>query len=101
MTHHSPPFTHHSPLVDCHAHVVPAAALARFPDPASPRYVTAEEVALQPMLDEHDRVGVTHAVVSDSFYMESARNALPAWSSLDRARLFNDGMVELMARYPG
>ena len=88
-------------LLDCHAHVVPASALARFPDPTSPRYVTAEAVALQRMLDEHDRVGVTHAVVSDSFYMESARDALPAWSSADRARLFNDGMVELTGRYPG
>src|SRR5215212_11687239 len=98
----SPDTQHPSPrLIDCHAHVVPAAALARFPDPASPRYVTAEAVALQPMLDEHDRVGVTHAVVSDSFYMESARDALPAWSPEDRARLFNDGMVELTGRYPG
>src|SRR4051812_16242115 len=88
-------------LLDCHAHVVPSYALARFPEPASPRYVTAEPVALQRMLDEHDRVGVTHAVLSDSFYMESARDALPAWSALDRARLFNDGMVELVARYPG
>lgn len=97
------PVTHHpSPtLIDCHAHVIPGAALRRFPEPAHPRYVTAEAAALQRMLDEHDRVGVTHAVVSDSFYMESARDALPAWSPEDRARLFNDGMVELTGRYPG
>src|SRR5215207_11701154 len=88
-------------LIDCHAHVVPDAAMRRFPDPTHPRYVTAEPVALQRMLDEHDRVGVTHAVVSDSFYMESARDALPGWSAVDRARLFNDGMVELTGRYPG
>jgi aminocarboxymuconate-semialdehyde decarboxylase len=89
------------PLIDCHAHVIPAQTLRRFPNPDSPAYVTAEPRALQRMLDEHDRVGVTHAVVSDSFYMESARDALPDWSTLDRARLFNDGMVELMGRYPG
>jgi aminocarboxymuconate-semialdehyde decarboxylase len=88
-------------LIDCHAHVIPSAALRPFPEPEHPRYVTAERIALQRMLDEHDRVGVTHAVVSDSFYMESARDALPDWSAADRARLFNDGMVELTARYPG
>lgn len=88
-------------LIDCHAHVIPSAALRPFPEPAHPRYVTAEPVALQRMLDEHDRVGVTHAVVSDSFYLESARDALPDWSAVDRARLFNDGMVELTGRYPG
>jgi predicted TIM-barrel fold metal-dependent hydrolase len=88
-------------LIDCHAHVIPSAALRPFPEPAHPRYVTAEPVALQRMLDEHDRVGVTHAVVSDSFYMESARDALPGWSAVDRARLVNDGMVELTGRYPG
>jgi aminocarboxymuconate-semialdehyde decarboxylase len=88
-------------LIDCHAHVIPSAALRRFPEPDHLRYVTAERIALQRMLDEHDRVGVTHAVVSDSFYMESARDALPDWSAADRARLFNDGMVELTARYPG
>src|SRR5262249_28133441 len=38
---------------------------------------------------------------SDSFFMESARDALPSWSSVDRAKLFNDGMVELTGRYPG
>jgi predicted TIM-barrel fold metal-dependent hydrolase len=88
-------------LIDCHAHIIPAQALRRFPDPERPAYVTAEPRALQRMLAEHDRVGVTHAVVSDSFYMESARDALPEWSVLDRARLFNDGMVELVSRYPG
>jgi aminocarboxymuconate-semialdehyde decarboxylase len=92
--------TRDSPLVDCHAHIIPERALRRFPDPAKPAYVTAEPVALQRMLDEHDRVGITHAVVSDSFFMESAREALPSWSSVDRARLFNDSMVELVGRYP-
>jgi aminocarboxymuconate-semialdehyde decarboxylase len=75
--------------------------MRRFPEPDHPRYVTAEPVALQRMLDEHDRVGVTHAIVSDSFYMESARDALPDWLPLDRARLFNEGMAALCARYPG
>ncbi len=88
-------------LIDCHAHVLPEYALRRFPDPDSPRYVTAEPVALGRMLAEHDRVGVTHAVVSDSFYMESARDALPSWTTLDRARLFNDGMAELVGRHAG
>ena len=86
-------------LVDCHAHVIPEQALRQFPDPGKPAYVTAEPVALQRMLDEHDRVGITHAVVSDSFFMESSRDALPAWSSVDRAKLFNDAMVELVGRY--
>ena len=88
-------------LIDCHAHIIPEQALRRFPEPEQPRYVTAEPGALQRMLDEHDRVGMTHAVVSDSFFMESARDALPDWSTVDRARLFNDGMVELVGRYPG
>ena len=83
-------------LVDCHAHIIPEQALRQFPDPGKPAYVTAEPVALQRMLDEHDRVGITHAVVSDSFFMESSRDALPDWSSVDRAKLFNDGMVELV-----
>lgn len=87
-------------LIDCHAHVLPDRALRRFPEAASPRYVTAESRVLGRMLDEHDRVGVTHAVVSDSFYMESARDALPTWSASDRARLFNDGMAELVGRHP-
>jgi predicted TIM-barrel fold metal-dependent hydrolase len=88
-------------LIDCHAHIIPEQALRRFPDPDRPAYVTAEPRALQRMLDEHDRVGITHAVVSDSFFMESARDALPAWSSVDRARMFNDCMVELVGRHPG
>lgn len=88
-------------LIDCHAHVLPEQALRRFPDAASPKYVTAESRVLQRMLDEHDRVGVTHAVVSDSFYMESARDALPDWSATERARLFNDGMAELVSRHSG
>jgi len=88
-------------LIDCHAHVVPASALRRFPDPTSPRYVTAEPLVLGRLLETHDRSGITHAVVSDSFFMESARDALPQWSSSDRAGLFNDGMAELVGRYPG
>jgi aminocarboxymuconate-semialdehyde decarboxylase len=88
-------------LIDCHAHVVPERALRRFPEPAQPRYVTAEPRVLGRMLEAHDRAGITHAVVSDSFYMESARDALPEWSSRDRAGLFNDGMAELVGRYPG
>ena len=88
-------------LIDCHAHVVPASALRRFPDPTSPRYVTAEPLVLGRMLEAHDRAGITHAVVSDSFYLESARDALPQWSSSARAGLFNDGMAELVGRYPG
>lgn len=93
--------TRSSQLVDCHAHVIPSAALKRFPDPDRPSLVTAEHRVLARMLAEHDRVGITHAVVSDSFFMESARDALPEWSPLDRAKLFNDGMVELVGRYPG
>jgi aminocarboxymuconate-semialdehyde decarboxylase len=88
-------------LIDCHAHVIPAPALRPFPDPSSPRYVTAEPLVLSRMLEAHDRAGITHAIVSDSFYMESARDALPSWSASDRARLFNDSMVELVERYPG
>lgn len=88
-------------LIDCHAHILPDAALRRFPDGDSPKYVTAEARVLRRILDEHDRVGVTHAVVSDSFYMESARDALPGWSAADRARLFNDGMADLVGRDGG
>jgi predicted TIM-barrel fold metal-dependent hydrolase len=90
-----------SMLIDCHAHVVPESALRRFPDPTSPRYVTAEPTVFQRMLDEHDRVGITHAVVSDSFFMETSRDALPDWSAADRARLYNDGLAELVGRYLG
>ena len=88
-------------LIDCHAHVLPDQAVRRFPDAASPTYVTAESRVLRRMLDEHDRVGVTHAILSDSFYMESARDALPDWSAVDRARLFNDGMAEVVGRHSG
>jgi aminocarboxymuconate-semialdehyde decarboxylase len=88
-------------LIDCHAHVLPDAAVRRFPDAASPRYVTAESRVLGRMLEEHDRVGVSHAVVSDSFYLEHAREALPDWPAVDRARLFNDGIAELVGRHPG
>lgn len=88
-------------LIDCHAHIVPEQTMRRFPDAAHPRYVTAESRVLTRMLAEHDRVGVTHAVVSDSFYMESSHNALPAWSSGDRAALFNDGMADLVSRHAG
>jgi predicted TIM-barrel fold metal-dependent hydrolase len=88
-------------LVDCHAHIVPEQALRRFPEPDHPRYVTAEPRVLARLLDEHGRVGITHAVISDSFYMEMSRDALPSWSSADRARLFNDGMAELMSRHRG
>ena len=37
---------------------------------------------------EAQAAGITHALVSDSFFMESAAAALPSWSPLDRARLF-------------
>jgi aminocarboxymuconate-semialdehyde decarboxylase len=88
-------------LIDCHAHILPDAALRRFPIPDNPAYVTAEPRALGRMVEEHDRHGVTHAVVSDSFYMESSRDALPSWSAADRARLFNDGLAELVGRHAG
>ena len=87
-------------LIDCHAHVMSESGPASFPDPAHSRYVTAEPRVLGLMLEAHDRAGITHAVVSDSFYMESARDALPDWSPRDRAGLFNDGMAELVGRYP-
>jgi aminocarboxymuconate-semialdehyde decarboxylase len=88
-------------LIDCHAHVVPDAAMRRFPEPDHPRYVTAEAGVLSRMLEAHDRAGITHAVVSDSFFMENARDALPTWSSADRARLFNDGMADLIGQHGG
>jgi hypothetical protein len=50
-------------LIDCHAHVLPERVLRRFPDGDSPRYVTAERRVLGRMLEEHDRAGVTHAIV--------------------------------------
>ena len=89
-----------TPLIECHAHVLPDGALARFPDGGDPRYVTAERRVLGRMLEAHDACGVTHALVSDSFYMESAAAALPGWSPADRARLFNDALAALIARHP-
>lgn len=53
------------------------------------------------MLEAQEAAGVTHALVSDSFFMESAAAALPAWSATDRARLYNDALAALVARYPG
>jgi aminocarboxymuconate-semialdehyde decarboxylase len=88
-------------LLDCHAHVLPDAALAYFPDGDNPRYVTAERRVLGRMLEAQAAAGITHALVSDSFYMESAAEALPDWAPTDRAKLFNDGMAALVARYPG
>ena len=82
-----------TPLIECHAHVLPDEALARFPDGGHPRYVAAERRVLPRMLEAHDACGVTHALVSDSFYMASAAAALPAWSPADRARLYNDSLA--------
>jgi aminocarboxymuconate-semialdehyde decarboxylase len=89
------------PLVECHAHVLPDAVLQRFPDGANPRYVTAERLVLDRMLAAHNANGVTHALVSDSFFMEVAAEALPAWSTTDQARLFNDELARLVERHPG
>jgi aminocarboxymuconate-semialdehyde decarboxylase len=80
---------------------VPDAALARFPDGQSPRYVTAERRVLARMLAAHEAAGVSHALVSDSFYMEGAAEALPSWSPTDRARLFNDALAALVASHRG
>ena len=66
------------PLVECHAHVLPDSALARFPDAGSPRYVTAERRVLRRMLDAQDAQGITHALVSDSFFMETSMARLAA-----------------------
>ena len=52
------------------------------------------------MLAAHDQHGVTHALISDSFFMEVAAEALPAWSTIDRARLFNDELARLVGRHP-
>ncbi|HEV3350491.1 MAG TPA: hypothetical protein VHC93_25590 [Methylomirabilota bacterium] len=49
------------------------------------------------MLEAQAAAGVTHALVSDSFFMESAAEALPSWSPLDRARLYNDTLAALIA----
>ena len=48
-----------TPLIECHAHVLPDGALARFPDGGDPRYVTAERRVLGRMLEAHDACGVT------------------------------------------
>ena len=53
------------------------------------------------MLDAQAAAGVTHALLSDSFFMESAAEALPAWSPADRARLYNDALAALIARHGG
>jgi len=90
-----------SPLIECHSHVLPDATLARFPDGASPRYVTAERRVLARMLEAHDAHGVSHALVSDSFFMETAAEELPSWAPTDRARLYNDHLAALIARHAG
>ncbi len=74
--------------------------LRRFPDGDSPRYVTAERRVLARLLAAHEAHGVTHALISDSFYMEVAAEALPTWTARDRARLFNDELARLVARHP-
>lgn len=89
------------PLIECHAHVLPDAALARFPGGDSPRFVTAERRVLARMLEAHDANGVTHALLSDSFFMETSAEELPAWSGTDRARLYNDSLAALLARHRG
>ena len=89
------------PLIECHAHVLPDAALARFPGGDSARFVTAERRVLARMLEAHDASEVTHALLSDSFYMETSAEELPAWSALDRARLYNDSLAALIARHRG
>ena len=93
--------SHVSPLIECHAHVLPDAVLARFPGGSSPRYVTAERRVLGRMLEAHDAHGVTHAIVSDSFFMETAAEELPAWPPTDRARFYNDHLAALIARHGG
>jgi predicted TIM-barrel fold metal-dependent hydrolase len=80
--------------------VLPDAVLRRFSDGDSPRYVTAERRVLARLLAAHDAHGVTHAVISDSFYMEVAAAALPTWTTSDRARLFNDELARLVERHP-
>ena len=80
---------------------MPDAVLARFPGGTSPRYVTAERRVLERMLEAHDAHGVTHAIMSDSFFMESAAEELPSWTSTDRARLYNDHLAALIARHGG
>jgi aminocarboxymuconate-semialdehyde decarboxylase len=89
------------PLIECHAHVLPDAALARFPGGDSPRFVTAERRVLARMLEAHDASGITQALLSDSFYMETSAEELPTWSATDRARLYNDSLAGLLARHQG
>ena len=89
------------PLVECHAHVLPDAVLARLPGGDSARFVTAERRVLARMLEAQDACGITHALVSDSFFMETSAEELPAWSGADRARLYNDGLAALIARHRG
>jgi predicted TIM-barrel fold metal-dependent hydrolase len=81
--------------------VLPDAVVRRFPGGDHPRYVTAEGRVLARMLAAHEAHGVTHALVSDSFFMEVAAEALPAWTPRDRARLFNDELARLVSRHPG
>lgn len=64
------------PLIECHAHVLPDTALARFPDAGSPRYVTAERRVLSRMLEAQDAQGITHALVSDSFFLRRAVSSI-------------------------
>ena len=90
-----------APLVECHAHVCPDAAWRRFPGGDSPRLVTAEHRVLGRMLEAHDGAGVTHALVSDSFFMEVSAEELPGWAPMDRARLYNDALADLVAAHPG
>ena len=52
--------------------------LARFPDGGDARHVIAERRGLGRMLEAHEAAGVTHALVSDSFFMESAGQAARA-----------------------
>jgi predicted TIM-barrel fold metal-dependent hydrolase len=89
------------PLIECHAHVLPDSALARFPGGDSARFVTAEQRVLARMLEAHDANGITHALISDSFFMETSAEELPAWSPTDRARLYNDSLAALIARHRG
>jgi hypothetical protein len=100
-----------SPLIECHAHVLPDTALARFPAAASPRYVTAERRVLSRMLDAQDAQGITHALVSDSFFMETSAEALPGplpsgrgsttTSSPHSSRVIRNGSAGSAAWTPG
>jgi aminocarboxymuconate-semialdehyde decarboxylase len=63
--------------------------------------VTAEHRVLTRMLEAHECGGVTHALISDSFFMEVAAEELPGWAPTDRARIYNDGLAGLLARHRG